>query len=105
MTIFRSLVFALTTIICFSVAGAQSPGLSQTIEALEKNSCTTYKPFKVKLCKYDYKVDGKNLEAITFKPEGDGPFPGLLLIPGHATTARDWIPTGLTFARRGFAGV
>jgi dipeptidyl aminopeptidase/acylaminoacyl peptidase len=105
MTIFRRLLIALTALICFSVANAQRPDLSQTIEALEKNGCTTYELFKVKLCKYDYKVDGKNLEAITFKPEGDGPFAALLLIPGHATTARDWIPTGLTFARRGFAGI
>jgi dipeptidyl aminopeptidase/acylaminoacyl peptidase len=29
----------------------------------------------------------------------------LLLIPGHATTARDWIPNGLTYARAGYAGV
>src|SRR5262249_4845 len=50
-------------------------------------------------------VDGKNLEAIMFKPEGDGPFAALLLIPGHMQTARDWVPTGLTFARNGFAGV
>jgi dipeptidyl aminopeptidase/acylaminoacyl peptidase len=105
MTIFRRSLFALATLICVSVANAQRPDLSQTIEALEKNGCTTYELFKVKLCKYNYKVDGKNLEAITFKPEGDGPFAALLLIPGHATTARDWIPTGLTFARRGFAGI
>jgi dipeptidyl aminopeptidase/acylaminoacyl peptidase len=105
MIIFRRSLFVLTTLICLSVANAQRPDLSKTIEALEKDGCTTHEPLKVKLCKYDYKVDGKNLEAITFKPEGDGPFPALLLIPGHATTARDWIPNGLTFARNGFAGV
>src|SRR5262249_56092410 len=32
-------------------------------------------------------------------------FPGLLLIPGHMQTARDWIPSGLTYARAGYAGV
>jgi dipeptidyl aminopeptidase/acylaminoacyl peptidase len=105
MTIFRGLLFALIALVCFSVADAQRPDLSQTIAAMNKDGCTTFEPFKVKLCKYDYKVDGKNLEAISFKPEGDGPFPGLLLIPGHATTARDWVPTGLTFAKNGFAGV
>jgi dipeptidyl aminopeptidase/acylaminoacyl peptidase len=102
---FRRLLIALTALIYFSVANAQRPDLNQIIEALEKDGCATYEPLKVKLCKYDYKVDGKNLEAITFKPNGDGPFPGLLLIPGHATTARDWIPNGVTFARNGFAGV
>jgi dipeptidyl aminopeptidase/acylaminoacyl peptidase len=105
MIIFRRLLIALIALICFSVADAQRPDFSKLIEALQKDGCTIYEPFKVTLCKYDYKVDGKNLEAITFKPEGAGPFPGLLLIPGHATTARDWIPNGLTFARNGFAGV
>jgi dipeptidyl aminopeptidase/acylaminoacyl peptidase len=105
MTIFRRLLIALTALICFSVADAQRPDFSKLIEAMEKDGCAIYEPFKVTLCKYNYKVDGKNLEAITFKPEGAGPFPALLLIPGHATTARDWIPTGLTFAKNGFAGV
>lgn len=105
MNIFHRSFCALITLICISVASAQRPDFSKTIEALEKDGCTTHEPSRVKLCKYDYKVDGKNLEAITFKPEGDGPFPALLLIPGHATTARDWISNGLTFARNGFAGV
>jgi len=98
-------LFAILVLIWFSFANAQRPDFSKLIEAMEKDGCTIHEPSKVKLCKYDYKFDGKNLEAITFKPEGDGPFPGLLLIPGHATTARDWIPNGLTFARNGFAGV
>jgi dipeptidyl aminopeptidase/acylaminoacyl peptidase len=97
-------LFAVLVLIWFSFANAQRPDFSKLIEAMEKDGCAIHEPSRVKLCKYDYKVDGKNLEAITFKPEGDGPFPGLLLIPGHATTARDWIPTGLTFARNGFAG-
>jgi dipeptidyl aminopeptidase/acylaminoacyl peptidase len=98
-------LFAVLVLIWFSFANAQRPDFSRLIEAMEKDGCATHEPSKVKLCKYDYKVDGKNLEAISFRPEGAGPFPGLLLIPGHATTARDWIPTGLTFARNGFAGV
>ena len=98
-------LFAVLVLIWISFANAQRPDFSKLIEAMEKDGCAIHEPSKVKLCKYDYKVDGKNLEAITFKPEGASPFPGLLLIPGHATTARDWIPTGLTFARNGFAGV
>lgn len=103
-TLKRTLI-AVLVLIWFSFANAQRPDFSKLIEAMEKDGCAIHEPSKVKLCKYDYKVDGKNLEAITFRPEGAGPFPGLLLIPGHATTARDWIPTGLTFARNGFAGV
>ncbi|MGH9766246.1 MAG: alpha/beta hydrolase family protein [Blastocatellia bacterium] len=94
--------FALTLV---SIASAQRPDFSKLIEAMEKDGCAFHERSKVKLCRYDYTVDGKNVEAITFKPEGDGPFPGLLLIPGHATTARDWISNGLTYARAGYAGV
>ncbi|HZS07621.1 MAG TPA: alpha/beta fold hydrolase [Blastocatellia bacterium] len=100
----RSLAVAIM-LVCFSTAGAQRPDSGRLAEALDKEGCTFYEPFKVKLCRFDYSVDGKNVEAISFRPEGAGPFPGLLLIPGHATTARDWIPNGLTFAREGFAGV
>ncbi len=72
---------------------------------MDKDGCTVHQESGVRLCKRDYSVDGKNVEAISFEPPGSGPFPGLLLIPGHATTARDWIPNGLTYARNGYAGL
>ena len=72
---------------------------------MDREGCVVHQDSGVKLCKQDYRVDGKSVEAISFQPVGEGKFPGLLLIPGHATTARDWIPNGLTFARNGFAGI
>jgi dipeptidyl aminopeptidase/acylaminoacyl peptidase len=105
MPILRRAPLALLILTWASFVTAQRPDFSKLIEAMEKDGCAFNEQFKVKLCKYDYTVDGKNVEAITFKPEGDGPFPALLLIPGHATTARDWIPNGLTYARAGYAGV
>ncbi|MFY9574768.1 MAG: alpha/beta fold hydrolase [Blastocatellia bacterium] len=84
---------------------AQRPDFSKLIEAMNKDGCSIHEQSGVKVCKRDYSVDGKNVEAISFEPRGQGPFPGLLLIPGHATTARDWIPNGLTYAREGFAGL
>jgi dipeptidyl aminopeptidase/acylaminoacyl peptidase len=59
----------------------------------------------VKVCRYDYAVTGKAVEAISFRPAGDGRFPGVLLIPGYERTARDLIPLGVRLAREGFAGV
>lgn len=88
-----------------STAVAQRPDFSKLIEAMEKDGCVVDGPSQITLCKRDYTVDGKNVEAISFKPAGDGLFPALLLIPGHASTARDWIPNGLTFAREGYAGL
>lgn len=86
-------------------AQAQRPDFSKLIEAMDKDGCTVHEPSKIKLCKRDYSVDGKNVEAISFQPASEGPFPGLLLIPGHNGTARDWIGNGLTYAREGYAGL
>src|SRR5215813_9870474 len=105
MPIRRRELLALLILTWASFVTAQRPDFSKLIEAMEKDGCAFNEQFKVKLCKSDYSVDGKNVEAITFKPEGDGPFPGLLLIPGHATTARDWIPSGVFYARNGYAGL
>jgi dipeptidyl aminopeptidase/acylaminoacyl peptidase len=60
---------------------------------------------QIKICKYDYKVDGLLIEAISFRPERAGSFPGILLIPGYQRTARDQISLGVSLAREGFAAV
>jgi dipeptidyl aminopeptidase/acylaminoacyl peptidase len=104
LTLQRTL-FSILVLFCFSFVNAQRPDFSKLIEAMEKDGCAFNEEFKVKLCKYDYSVDGKNVEAIAFMPEGDGSFPALLLIPGHAMTARDWIANGLTYAKAGYAGI
>jgi len=72
-------------------------------DALEKGGCTTIEPSGVKICNFDYKWEGLNVEAISFRPSGDGPFPAVLLIPGHERTARDYVPMGERFAQEGFA--
>lgn len=101
----RHLLIGFVWLCLISAAQAQRPDFSKLIEAMDKDGCTVHEPSKVKLCKRDYTVDGKNVEAISFQPDGAGKFPGVLLIPGHMGTARDWIPNGLTFAREGFAGL
>ena len=53
----------------------------------------------------DFKVDGKAVEALLFRPIGDGRFPGVLLIPGYERSARDMIPLGSRLAAMGFAAV
>lgn len=75
----------------------------QIDEMLDKNECVNFPA--VKVCKYDFVFEGKNVEALTFLPAGNGPFPGLLLIPGHGRTARDQIIGGNAYARAGFACV
>ena len=102
----RSALIVVSFLLFASSASAQQrPDFSKLIEAMDRDGCSVHQESGVKVCKRDYSVDGKNVEAISFEPPGSGPFPGLLLIPGHATTARDWIPNGLTYARNGYAGL
>lgn len=58
-----------------------------------------------RVCKYDYAYEGSAVEAISFRPTGNGPFPGLLLIPGYERTARDLVYLGTKLGDTGFAAV
>src|SRR5215467_4936543 len=83
---------------------AQPGAVEKLIERMKKEGCAQLES-GVKVCGYDYAVNGKAVEAISFRPAGDGRFPGVLLIPGYERTARDLIPLGVRLAREGFAGV
>lgn len=98
-------MIAACLVLASSVSAGQRPDFSKLIETMERDGCALHEESGVKVCKRDYSVDGKNVEAISFQPRGGGSYPGLLLIPGHATTARDWIGSGLTYARNGYAGL
>lgn len=96
--------FGLLLLLSVNAMAQQRPDFSKLLEAMEKDGCAAHES-GVKVCKRDYSVDGKKVEAILFEPRGANPFPAVLLIPGHATTARDWVPNGLTYARNGYAGL
>jgi dipeptidyl aminopeptidase/acylaminoacyl peptidase len=49
--------------------------------------------------------NGLTVEAITFRPAGEGSFPGVLMIPGFQRTALDLISLGVELAREGIASV
>jgi len=105
----RSSKFLVAAWIAFSItcahpALAQPGGAEKIIERMEATGCALLES-GVKVCRYDYAVNGKAVEAISFHPAGDGRFPGVLLIPGYERTARELIPLGVRLAREGFAGV
>src|SRR5262249_39684873 len=74
------------------------------VARVEKEGCAAL-PSGVTVSRADYAVDRKPVEAISFAPAGDGPFPGVLMIPGYQRTARDLIPLGVRLSREGFAGI
>src|SRR5215468_2104533 len=83
---------------------AQSDLAKEIISRIEKDTCATLQP-GTQVCRYDYKDNGKTVEAISFRPAGDGPFPGVVMIPGFGGTARDLVPIGVRMANNGFAAV
>ena len=72
---------------------------------MQADGCAIFEASGASACRYDYTVDNARVEAILFRPAGDGPFPGVLMIPGFQRTARDLIPLGARLAAAGFACV
>ncbi|HEX4605934.1 MAG TPA: prolyl oligopeptidase family serine peptidase [Candidatus Angelobacter sp.] len=78
--------------------------MADVLQRMDKDGCAKLESGG-KVCRYDYDVDGKHIEAISFVPAGGGPFPGVLMIPGYERTARDLAGLGMRLAREGFSGV
>ena len=85
-----------------TLAAQQTAPASRIRDVLATQNCVDE---DVKICKYDYSFDGLSIEALSFRPAGAGPFPGVLLIPGYQRTALDLIPLGSALAQNGFAAV
>lgn len=96
--------FVLFLLLVFTspVIAAQQSESAKIREALATQNCVDV---QVQICKYDYLSDGLSIEALSFRPAGEGRFPGVLLIPGYQRTALDLISLGTALARAGFAGV
>src|SRR5947209_3970246 len=89
-----------------SISALRSQGqqTNEIVDQMEQKGCVAVES-GTKACKYDYTYEGSSVEAISFRPPGNGPFPGLLLIPGYERTARDLIFLGSKLADAGFAAV
>jgi dipeptidyl aminopeptidase/acylaminoacyl peptidase len=88
---------------CGLPAYAQRPDFTELFAALDRDGVAVYEPLQVEVRSAGYRCAGRKLEALAFRPAGPGPFPGLLLVPGHGTTARDWTGNALAFAQAGYA--
>ena len=74
-------------------------------EDVVRKGCLVLDQSGVKVCAYNFRVDGRAVEAFSFQPPGTGPFPGILLIPGFQRTVVNLIPLGVRLTAEGFAGV
>jgi dipeptidyl aminopeptidase/acylaminoacyl peptidase len=96
-------MFVTLFVLSASAAAAAQSGREKVFEALDKGGCARVEPGGVEVCGYDYASEGRNVEAVSFRPAGAGRFPALLLIPGHQRSARDYLGLGAAFASAGFA--
>jgi dipeptidyl aminopeptidase/acylaminoacyl peptidase len=55
--------------------------------------------------RYGFRHGGGEVEAVLTLPEGAGPHPGIVLVPGYLRTAYDMLPVAIAMARAGFATV
>ena len=73
-------------------------------ETLEKQGCVTNEQSKTRICKYDYLVNGKNVEAFTIRPLAEDKYPGLVLLAGREG-AKTFFTFANIFAQQGFASL
>lgn len=99
-----SLLLLLLLSLSTTISGQQTT-VGKIREALATLDCANVEDTQIKVCKYDYMSNGLTVEAITFRPAGDGRFPAVLMVPGFQRTALDLISLGVTLAREGIAGV
>ena len=85
-------------------AYAQQPARNTLDEILEKEGCVTNEQSKVKICKYDYLAEGKNIEAFTIRPLAEGKYPSLVLLAGREG-AKTFFTFGTMLAQQGFASL
>ncbi|HEX7296062.1 MAG TPA: hypothetical protein VF251_09945, partial [Pyrinomonadaceae bacterium] len=86
----------LLILICLSSRTSGQPSATAKIrEALATSNCTRIEEVSVGVCKYDYVFNDLNVEAITFRPERNARFPGILMVPGFQRTALDLISLGV----------
>jgi dipeptidyl aminopeptidase/acylaminoacyl peptidase len=83
------------------ITAGQQLSRDQIVELMEKNGCVTVEQRSAKVCKYEYRWNGKKIEGITIRPLADGKYPGLLLLSGMSPAA-NFINFGLIFAEQGF---
>ena len=103
-TIFRAAMGPVLCLLWTLPLAAQPNSAEEIVKRMEKEGCTALAS-GVKVCRADYEVEGKRVEAVSFTPAGSGPFPGVLMIPGFERTARDMVPLGVRLGREGFAAV
>ncbi len=85
-------------------AHAQQPSRNTLDETLEREGCVANEQSKIKICKYDYVADGKNIEAFTVRPLAEGKYPGLVLLAGREG-AKAFFTFGTMLAQQGFASL
>ncbi|MGH9906954.1 MAG: alpha/beta hydrolase family protein, partial [Pyrinomonadaceae bacterium] len=87
-----------------STGAAQVVNREKIAEQLQKDGCARLPGDTIKVCKYDYRVDGKQIEAITIRPIAEGKYPGVVLLPARSTAITN-LTLATILANHGFASL
>lgn len=103
------ILFCILTLFYLTVhlrtVSAQTSPVSGVPENGGSEDCRISEAGDVRICKFDYQYKGQTVEALTFRPNKDGKFPALLLIPGYSGTAKTYLNIAGIFANAGFASI
>jgi hypothetical protein len=109
VTMFRFLL-ALSVLVCWMPAALMAQPAADTqaaaiLEALDERGTVTLARAGVEVRVFDREVDGRRIEALRFSDTQGGQRGGVLLVPGFARGARDYLPLGVRCAAAGFVCV
>ena len=91
-------------VMLFAISAHAQASRESLDEVLEKEGCVTNDQNKAKICKYDYSVNAKRIEAFTIRPLADEKYPALVLLAGREG-AKTFITFGMILVQRGFASM
>lgn len=91
------------SMLCLGVAArAENITLQDIQKAFAHDTTVSLAKLGIRIESYGYDHDDISIEAILFKPTGDGAFPAVMMIPGYSRSAVNQIPMGVALARRGY---
>jgi len=85
-----------------SPARAEATMLDSLQRVFARDTTITLTRSGVQLSSYGYSFEGLHVEAILLRPIDRPRAPGILMIPGYARSAVDYIPLGVALAKRGY---
>jgi len=97
----RRFLLILAALLTGCGAEAQQPSVRDRVEA----GIEVRLECGILVRRYGFRQGEGEVEAVLTLPNGPGPHPGIVLVPGYSRTAYDMLPVAVAMGRAGFASV